>query len=482
MLIDAIRTEYEKGLATARLPRGNPTGSRWGKCLAQSQMLQHPELSHPKPYPLRSTLTFQLGDLVEAWWRQKALALYGNRVGLSQAVFYFPAWLRTAGEREALAWRLKGRKLWGRMIPGFEPPYVKGTEGGRVKVRVPGWYGREDSEDLRKLGFVLDPRPRAGAPEGTLWAPAYIDWVLLHPEHGPVIYEAKSMSDYAFRRAIVGTLGLDYQLQLAGMVAASGLDACWALYRKETSHIAEVLYTRRATRTEVTLTLLNGQRERWLVVADQLRPESGAGPALSAKAFLEQRGEVLRTAGTLSLGEAQWWGASVWTPYDAGVLDRIRDRILAVLLFDADPGPEGYKRWTREYGPSFTCGKCAGAGARPCSSCKGSGVTAKLKKPCGAQGCRGGRVACDACGGTGQVDRAELRYPCSYCPVVDTCWAHAGLTLELDSKPHYYVTRAAYEAAGLSFTPAEAPEELPTPVADTPEAGDVATAQPELRL
>ncbi len=140
-------------------------------------------------------------------------------------------------------------------------------------------------------------------------------------------------------------------------------------------------------------------------------------------------------------------------PHDAAILAEIRERALRVLLYSPDQEPY------REVGPDFVCGKCHGAGRLICKTCKGTGVTAKLKKPCGP--CAGEKsVACETCGSSGTLTEAELPWNCRYCAVARHCWEKANLRIELDERrPRYIVERAAFEASGIQvhWVPSEAP-------------------------
>ncbi len=469
MILDLLRGAYQRQLAEdpwKLTPRGNPTGSRWGKCMAQSQMLLHPELSHPEPFPMRSRWVMDEGHWIEAGLKTELRALLDatpdNRreietVGMEQQVFYFPVPL--AGDQvERLAWRINGRKLWGTVRRHFEPPFIR-LEGERVKVRTGN----------PKMGVVLDPV------SGTAWLPTYVDWIAKHRNLETdalrlVLVEVKSLSNYAFRQAVLGTFDREKRWQLAGSSEATGLDCFWYCFRRETAHRAEVHYERGGLGTRVTVRLSNGIAESYLVPDD---PGPVDRPMVLPAAKLEDG----TPADLVPFPEEGTWDyVGAWTPFRPDVLEELRANVRQVLFYeptdrDREPGSPG---WSREYGPTFACGKCGGQGRRVCSSCKGSGVTAKLKKVCGAKGCQGGQTPCEPCESRGRLDEVELpKYPCGYCPVVRHCWPE--VRLEVARRPMFYVRREAVEAAGIRWIVVEPSEEAAVAIAaaaaGTPTAG-----------
>lgn len=432
-IVGAIRALYE--FSDRRKPStGYPTGSRLGTCAAQLQMLRYPDLSTPERTPVRTVMGFDEGHRTEQWLAERLQQAYpGGLVGLRQELFYFPVGLPERWMLDELASQIAsrtGRRLWGTVIPGFRPPRMK-VEDGRVKIahlveRKP------DGSGPKPIGFVLDP------PRACVWVPVYIDFALLHPTLGLGVLEAKSMSNFAFRRAVLGQVDYGKRAQLVGIRAATG---CWSAliaYRKETHHLAEIAYLEGAGRTRVVLTRPNGQQAVFYPEGEGLAPAEGGAPTWPADMTWESASAV------------------VWTPDDPELRRQIGDRVRRVLL--GKPG-----EWHREAGPTFHCEKCGGAGERACRHCKGRGTTEKTRKPCGGE-CKGGldgvtpgMVRCPDCAGRGALQDAELGFPCSYCPVVGYCWRDAGLRLEIDEKPHYLVNRERYEAAGLTFTPPEGP-------------------------
>lgn len=384
MILDKIRARYDA--APARLQTGNPTGSQWGRCAARLQMLRFPERSHPERLPMRARMVMEMGHLVEDWWRGQVAAVYPDKLGLAQEPFFLPVPLERDDARRVER-MIQQRTLWGAVRPDFERPYVRRDPmTGRVKMRL--FHGGRDQRkaqdgERRDPGFILDPDAE------TLYAPAYVDNIVDDEEIGLAVLEAKALSNYGFRRALVGSFDREKRMQLAGTWAAIGLPVCWLLYRKETAHIAQVLYVpaERAGMTEVRYLTGNGV----------------------------QRVEYVRgVASGASPGDAEWETAQTWTPYEPGILPEIQAHIRRVLFYE----PDGGAPWHREYGPSFSCGKCAGGGALPCGACKGTGrtPTGKEHKVCAGAG----RRPCGKCAGAGALETTELRYPCSYAITPDT--------------------------------------------------------------
>lgn len=417
-IVGAIRRLYD--LTHRRKPStGYPTGSRLGTCAAQLQMLRFPELTNPEPTPVRTVMGFDEGKRTEDWLGEVLALAFPELVGLRQEPFYFSVPLPEASMVDAIAVQMRSRvspRLWGTVLPGFSPPTIRLGEDGRVKLKL---VARDQNGQPRKLGFVLDPVSRV------VWVPTFIDFVVLHPRHGLVVLEAKSMSNYAFKRAAQGVLDYGKRAQLAGIRAATGCASALIAYRKETHHLAEILYLIGTGDPRVVLTLPSGIQETYRPAGERLIPfDGGAEVDWPPDAAWEQ------VAG------------EVWTPNDPVLMASIQARVRRVLL--AKPG-----EWHREYGPGFQCGTCAGKGTKVCRTCKGAGVSAKLKKPCGGECGGAGSLTCPACEGSGTMPEAELGFPCSYCPVIRHCYGQAGLRLEVDRSPHFYVDRLKYQAAGL---------------------------------
>ena len=431
MLLDKLLDLYEQSdeYAKRRHPgTGNPTGSALGKCAAALQLLRWPAISNPEPLSARAIMGFEEGDDVERRMLARAKKVYGeNLVGFAQAVAYWsvPVTREQAlliTERMAMAYKTPGA-VWGRVVRGFRPPRVRVREGR--SLITPSYPIMTD----RKTGFVLDPEAEGGD-SGLLWVPIQIDFSLSHPELGPHIAEIKAVSEYEFRRALLGELSYQKRAQLAAMVDATGLPAFWIIQRKNTQHVLEISYSPSVIGKVRVKLLLNTRREEVFFVD---------GPSL------------VRETGNDALlpPDEEWTFGEVWTPYDPVILAECRERVVRVLTWD--PTQEPY----REYGPApFTCEKCRGAGKVVCKQCKGIGETPKTKKPCGP--CGGAKtVACEPCGASGQVaERTLPPMPCSYCSVKVACFAKAGVekrfvVSRFGQRPAWVIGREAWKSAAL---------------------------------
>lgn len=472
-VLQAIREKYVAQLAAqqefdtvvlAKIRRGgkshgsgNPTGSAVGKCTAQLQQLRYAEKMDlkPEPFSMRSKMVMETGDLVEAWWGAAIELAFPNLSGRNNELFYFPvpldksdvtALLKRAPE--AFKKRQPGQ-WWGEVSVGeFKPPAVVMTDKGpvlrnkierddrTVKARkaalgaLPvGMYeiARKHALEMkipianldaalgipvekpRPLGFVLSPV------EGVIWVPTYVDRLLNHSEHGVVTLEKKAVSNFAFRRAVIGEVDFEKRCQMVTFVEATKLPVAWLFFRKETAHLLEIFFAPDNDKVKVTFTKSNGQQETFVRHGSSLKREDGTSIEMDA------------------YPESEWDVAETWTPYDKDLLGQIHDNVRRVLLAE-----EG--QWHRRYGPSFICRVCNGTKIQTLS--KSTKEPLKKAKPC------------EDCGQTGVVERVELpRFPCGYCPVVKNCYGAAGLETEITDKPKHFVTREAYMAAGLSFTP-----------------------------
>lgn len=382
----------------ARIGTGNPTGSAAGKCCAQLQMLRFPSLTHPEYIRPRAIMTFENGDLLENWWSEKIKLAYPGLSGLHQMVFYFPVPV-TPPEHAQLKARINARygspgAIWGKVIPGFQPPFLRMGDNGKPI------YRRAANE---MMGFVLT--------KDTLWVPTFIDEAIFHHDLGITIIEKKAVSSFAFRKMVLGQLDYQKQCQLAVIAEASGLNVALLAYRKDTAHLLEIAYVRGAHRTQVRILRSNGVEED----------------------YWAENGSLYRTDTTETAdvpADNDWEAGAVWTPYDQTILRQIRERVLRVLL--VNPG-----EWFREYGPRFICRVCDGTGTQ--TRQKGKHELLKKAKPC------------EDCGQTGKTDEADLGFPCSFCSVVMYCYRDAEVRREISAKPRLIVKRAAYEASGLTF-------------------------------
>ena len=459
MIVEKISGLYEHD-ERRKASTGYPTGSRLGTCAAQLAMLRYPALTKPEVPQPRQIMTWDEGNRTEAWLAERLERAFPDMVGLRQEPMYGRVPLPEGWMVDELRRQIARRKgspdgpnLWGTEYDErpFVPPSIRVDGAGRVKLRLLPCGSKCAGTDhawgcKKKSGFILDPKCADGP---SVWVPTYLDFVVLHDTLGLVVVEAKSMSDFSFRRTLLGELDYGKRCQLAWMVEATGAPVVLIAYRKNTSHLAEVAYTQKADRVRVLIAKMNGQQEAFLVDQGQLRVEA-TGEAAEIPA------DVL------------WERAEVWTPYDPAILAEIRARVLRVLF--AKPGG-----WFREYGPDFTCSTCAGTGMqtlaktgardplkggpKPCEDCGGV-AGRKAKKGKGGEADEPETVAAPGCG---FLERVLLpSFPCGYCATMATCWEAAGLETEITDKPRHYVSRTAYLASGLTFVPPEDPRAAAT--------------------
>jgi hypothetical protein len=483
-----------KLIGKARIGTGNPTGSAFGKCSAQMQMLRDPDASKPQYVRPRGLMTFENGDLIEEWFKERVLLAYPNMSGLHQACFYFkvpvtPPQIKELRRRIGLRYGSKNA-IWGKVIEDFQPPYLREIE---VDVEVPRYLGDDYCEgpcpvcttygtkrhvigkipalddhgqpivDIvkkkkvqyrlasnQRIGFVLDPKA------AILYAPTYIDEVVFSDE-GLTVLEDKALSSFQFRRALMGVLDYGKQCQLAGIFDSVEANVSLLGYRKDTAHLVEIFYGKGEKRTRVKILRSQGKEEQEFIVDN--------GRLIQEIEHPEQGGAVESRVAEWP-HDLEWEAAQVWVPSDPNILEDIRERILRVLLFD------GKGDFWREYGPDFSCRNCQGTGTQTFR--KGSrSIQLNDPKPC--EECGGGYLNLDGSKaekkakgltekpGTGQLDRVQLpTFPCGYCPVVEFCWEKAGYKLEIvDNKPHHYVTRDAFQKSGIVFHPVAAAQSVP---------------------
>ena len=451
MIVEGVRALYQQK-AEKESGRGNPTGSKLGACTAQlQQMMWRDHLDvPPAPWQPRSVMTVEMGRLLGEWMAGIVGQSFPGLFGLKEQPFYLPIPYpdgikpdeveRVFGLRVGERLANNSRRLWGTLLgpkDRFTPPKVEILKGGQLKTT--GISLGNPQKDWR--GLVLEPRKRM------LWTPVFVDGVLNHPEHGLAVVEDKTMSTPAFRRALLGRMDYGYRAQLLAAVKATGFDlAVWLCLRKETAHWAEITFLRKHAGVRVDLIRTSGVRESYIVA------DADKGILVPAEGEAKGRDLNLLDAIEINKRDATWDTALVWSPFEEGaLLEQMYQRAWRVVLSTADRGAEG---WLREYGPEFACRKCAGEGKLTCRQCHGTGVTPKLRKPCGP--CGGAMtLPCEPCKGTGQLEEAELPWQCSYCSVNENCWGKAGVRLEVDSRPHYLVRRDAYLASGLGFVPPE---------------------------
>lgn len=440
MILDKILQLYdtEPDLVKRRQPgKGNPTASAAGGCAAAMQMLRWPTLTSPQPRNVRAAWVFEDGDRIAEDLREKMRRAFPGLSGLEEELFYFRVPIDAATEYRLIE-MIVARRLWGTVIRGFLPPRISlGHDGAKDKMRL----APRDARDMNRpqpLGFVVDPG------SGALWAPLYVDHVLRHPGLNRLaVVEYKSMSRFAFRKALMGNMGYRERVQLAMIADATGLDTVWFLKCKDTAHLLEMAFVSspEARHTRMTLLRTNGEQETWWI--DRGRATS------------ETTGKTVDEIAD----DDSWNVGEAWSPYDRSLLDTARARILNVLLYEPPDDPaERLRSWAREYGPSFVCPVCDGTGTQ--TRRKNGREPLKTPKPC------------EDCGTTGRMAEATLPWQCSYCATTAACYPMAKLEFA-GGRPRYIVRREEVEAAGLTFTPPEDPAAA-LPIEPTAEAEAVA--------
>lgn len=442
MIVERLREIYQQSAQT-RLPTGNPSGSRFGQCTAQLQFLISGVT--PADWQVRALMVFEAGHMFEEWWATQIRRCFPNPYGfgLRHEPFYFPVELDQA-DTDALERLFVDKARWGRVVADFRRPEITMLErrllSGEVerRIRLRHSLPRDMQNDPRRAerwGFILD------APSKMLYAPVEIDFMVHNSDLGrPAVLEAKSMSNWAFRRALVGTMGYNERCQLVGEAIATNCDVAWLINRKETSHILELGYTRAVDRVHVDIIRTNGMHERFI----------GGLPSKRLNKVLREDGTVVDIP-----DDKNWEFATVWTPWDdQRLVEDIQQRIRLALL----ASPDEAHRFKREWGPEFTCQECDGTGREICSYCDGTRASKRSSPPgklCGAcidsQGLPSTRE-CTRCKGEGEFDETTLpQFPCGYCPVNSTCYGSISRLDLTEETPRYIVTRADWIRSGLSF-------------------------------
>ena len=382
MLIDRVLTDLD--LPDPEERRGNPIrGSRLGRCARQSAYMLYPDIFPPAPLPARAKLVFRFGDMIHDMIRAEFRRVLKGEFGMEEEPFHFAVPLSHAEAKGAMA-KLQAGQLRGRLL--------------REGAALPPGAG----------GLVLDES------QPCLYVPVRPDGIadLSEAGLGLATVEIKSMATGSFLRALRGDVDYSYRVQMAVEVDAAGLDThVYVSVRKDTCHVLEVLYTKKATTIEVRFTK-------------------------SSRVV-----EVIRLLGGNPDNSADWEGAEVQHPFEPALLEHARARVRKILTAEPEKLP------AREYGPSFTCETCGGTTIQ--TKAKNTGeLLKKGPKPC---------VDCTG----GMLDEADLPWQCSYCPFIGSCWKGV-FTLELTDRPRYIVQRDAYLASGLGFIPPEreaAPQE-----------------------
>src|SRR3990167_418903 len=215
-IVGKIHEYYEHHPRRTKPPTGWPTGSRLGTCAAQLQQLRYGDRYPAEPVGARALRVFEQGDRIEAWLGERLEQVYPGLIGLRQELFYFPIHV-DAPSRVVLNERITSRAIWGRVVTQFNEPKLFFGDDGRVKMRLtPRDIRDPEHPKPSEWGFVLEQEREC------LWVPTYIDYAVKHDALGLTIVECKSMSNYAFRRAVLGDLDYGKRCQLVGFARATG--------------------------------------------------------------------------------------------------------------------------------------------------------------------------------------------------------------------------------------------------------------------
>lgn len=394
MLVDRVLRDLDLPDPDER--GGNPLrGSRLGRCARQSAYMLYPKAYPPDPLPARAKLVFRFGDMIHEMVRAEFRRVVPGEWGMEEERFHLRVELTVKETEAALALlhtgALNGTVQDGATLRAFNGPLA--LRGWRVAI-VPE----------HRRGLWLD------VSEPALYVPLHVDGIAdLEPFGGEGLasVEIKSMATGSFRRAVQGQVDYAYRVQMAAAVDATGLDTeMYVAVRKDTCHLLEVIYTKKAAEVSVTFTKMSH----------------------------------LSTALGLSLEDgADWEGAEVRHPFEPHLLDQARARVRRILRATVTNLPE------REYGPDFTCGTCQGTGTQV--KAKNTGLPLKR----GPKPCEDCERTLEGLGlPSGLLARAELPFQCRYCPFPIHCWPQAKLEIE-DERPHLWITRQDYEASGVTF-------------------------------
>lgn len=395
MLVDRV-------LADLDMPQsddigGNPIrGSRLGRCARQSAYMLFPNAYPPEPLPARTRLVFRFGDLIHELVREQFRRVVPGQWGFEEERFHFKVPL-TVKEAKAAAKLVNDGALRATVtgLASLLPP---------VAVEIPP----SPVSPPHKRGLWLD------LAEPALYVPLHVDGIADAGPLGLIPAEIKSMTTIGFRYALAGKLDYAYRVQMATAVDATEADAVlYVAVRKDTCHLLEVVYSKKADKISVTFTK-QGQMVRAITA-----PAEGHDDPDSASPMDD------------------WEAAQVEHPFEPELLEEARARVRRILLATPVNLP------AREHLPSFDCKRCDGTGTQ--TRAKNTGLPLKKAKEC--EDCETSEGLMGARRRTGQLAEAELPWQCRYCPSIVHCWGEANPDLRFDreAKPHFWITRAAYE-------------------------------------
>ena len=374
MIIERIIDRYAEQSTT----RGNAIrGSRLGECQRALAYAMWPGLYPPEEPLARRKMVWAMGRDVEARLRKDLREVWPGRWGMEEEAFFLSVQL-TGKEATSAEDKFANGFLKGSLIPAFNP------HGDLTRWRQAG------------RGLVLDPTICV------LWVPIHVDGIADVPDIGLTTVEIKSYSSPGFRMVSHGEVGYSYRVQLAVEAEATGLDsAAWIMYRKETSHLLELFYSRKVDAVKLIVVRHSGQRE--VFVPNQTLIDDAVG-------------------------------FEIYQPFEPEMVEAARRRVRRVLLARPDVLPD------REYGVTFVCPTCEGTTTQTMRKDRSGPL--KTPKPC--EDCQGGTL-----------DEVALSFPCSYCDWKTHCWPIDRAELSANAAPKWMVKRLAVEKAGIIVTPPE---------------------------
>ena len=408
MLIDRVLADLDVPDPEGRA--GNAIrGSRLGRCARQSAYLLFPGAFPPAPLPARAKLVFKFGDLVHEFIRAELRRVTPGEWGAEEERFHFRVEL-TVKQAKACEAHIRARRLVGTVEKGLNA-----------------------KPDARR-GLVLN------LAEPALYVPLHVDGIADAGAYGLASVEIKSMATGSFLRALKGHVEYSYRVQMAAALEATHLDTQMLIAcRKETSHLLEVVYSRKVDTVTIRFT-----KQSRLIKVKIL--EGRDGHTVGGDSGATQGWDLLHAAGGTDpgdpgplgvppalgpdLGQADWEAAEVCHPFEPRLLDEARGRVRRILLATPTNLP------AREYGPSFACPTCEATGRQ--ERRKGTGEPLKRgPRPCGD------------CEATGTLTEAPLPWQCRYCAFVGHCWPTATLSFDEGERPVYTVTREEVEGIAV---------------------------------